>query len=91
MLKVVVPLEALKEYGFKTTTDNIWSYEISDTFEILVNILQYNYTEHKFAPTTDNIVRLYHYAESSEEEIEDAVTFPEVIYLMIKDGVIDVC
>ena len=91
MLKVVKPLKELELYGFKKTADSIWSYEISDTFEILVNVMTYDYTNHVYISTTDNIVRLYHYAESSETEVEDAVNFPEVIYLMIKDGVIDVC
>ena len=41
----------------------------------------------------DNIVRLYYYTDylGKHGEVEDCVELPEVIYLMIKDGVIDVC
>ena len=40
-----------------------------------------------------NVVRLYYYTDDlgKHGEVEDCVELPEVIYLMIKDGVVDVC
>ena len=62
-----------------------------DYLSILVNKLDFQMGRLHYAG--DNIVSLYYYADDLGEDkcIEDCVDLPEVIYLMIKDGVVDVC
>ena len=91
LLRVEVPLEELKNYGFKDNGQGIWEYAIDDYLSILVNKLAL--TKESFTYSTDNIVRLYYYGEMVDEfgYVEDLVNMPEVIYLLIKDGVVSVC
>ena len=91
MLKVVTPLEVLGSYGFKDNGHGIWEYIIDDYLSILVNKLDFQMGRLHYAD--DNIVSLYYYTDDLGESecVEDCVDLPEVIYLLIKDGVIDVC
>ena len=91
MLRVEVPLEELETYGFKDNGHGIWEYIIDDYLSILVNKLDFQMGRLHYAD--DNIVSLYYYADDLGEGkcIEDCVDLPEVIYLLIKDGVVDVC
>lgn len=91
MLKVVTPLKVLGSYGFRDNGDGIWEYVIDDYLSILVNKLDFKMGKLQYAD--DNIVRLYYYTDylGESECVEDCVDLPEVIYLLIKDGVVDVC
>ena len=91
MLRVEVPLEELEPYGFKNNGHGIWEYRINDRFSIIVN--KVTLTKESFTYSTDNIVRLYYYGEMVDEfgYVEDLVNMPEVIYLLIRDGVISPC
>lgn len=91
LLRVEAPLEELKNYGFRNNGDGIWEYVIDDYLSILVNKLDFKMGKLQYAD--DNVVRLYYYTDDlgKHGEVEDCVELPEVIYLMIKDGVIDVC
>ena len=91
LLRVEAPLEELKNYGFKDNGHGIWEYVIDDYLSILVNKLDFKGGRLHYAD--DNIVSLYYYTDDLGKygEVGDCVDLPEVIYLMIKDGVIDVC
>ena len=91
LLRVEAPLEELKNYGFRDNGDGIWEYVIDDYLSILVNKLDFKMGRLHYA--NDNVVRLYYYIDDlgESEYVEDCVDLPEVIYLMIKDGVVDVC
>lgn len=91
LLRVEAPLEELKNYGFKDNGQGIWEYVIDDYLSILVNKLDFKMGRLHYAD--DNIVSLYYYTDDLGENecVEDCVDLPEVIYLLIKDGVINVC
>lgn len=87
-----MPLDVLESYGFNDNGHGIWEYTINDKFSILVNRLSTDRTG-RFVYSDDNVVRLYYYGEMEDSfgYVEDLVTMPEVIYLLIRDGVVSVC
>ena len=91
LLRVEAPLEELKNYGFKDNGQGIWEYVIDDYLSIIVNKLDFKMGRLHYAD--DNIVSLYYYTDDLGENecVEDCVDLPEVIYLLIKDGVISPC
>jgi hypothetical protein len=90
MLKVGKPLEILKDYGFTHGTyGESWWYDFGN-FSLLIN----GYDVKKCCFLCDNVVRIYY----SDDDLAAGIDFvegleeiPDVLYKLIKDGVVVVC